>query len=83
MMMLFSQVILFFTALTAGKKCAARGYRSRGLVAFMVLEVGYLLMAFQSWLASVILMGAGAWIVLRCINLPRRATLHTSKGGTV
>lgn len=74
MLMILSQLVLFFTAVTASRKCAARGYRTRGLVAFVVLEVAYLLMGMRVWFLAGIMMAAGCWIVIHCINLPQRNT---------
>lgn len=75
MMMFLTQLVLFFTAVTAGRKCTTRGYRTHGLVAFVVLEIGYLLIWFHAWIAAAILMCVGTWIVLHCINRPPRNAL--------
>jgi hypothetical protein len=84
MMTFLTLLILFLTAFTAGQKCAARGYRTHGVLAFAVLLSAYLLLllihAWVAWVVGGVLMAIGTWIVLRCINLPRRTPLPTSKG---
>ena len=66
MLTLFAHLVLFLTAVTAGRVCAAKGYRNLGIAAFLLLELGYLSMWFGNrWVAGTMLL-IGAGIVLRC-----------------
>lgn len=66
MLTLFVQSVLFFTAVMAGRVCAANGYRNLGIAAFLLLELGYLSMWFGSlWVAGALLI-IGTGIVLKC-----------------
>lgn len=66
MLTLSAQVVLFFTAVMAGRVCAANGYRNLGIAAFLVLEVGYLSMWFGHWWVAGAFMIIGTGIVLKC-----------------
>lgn len=66
MLTLFAQVVLFFTAVTAGRVCAANGYRNLGIAAFLLLELGYLSMWFGNWWVAGALLIIGTGIVLKC-----------------
>ncbi|WP_440093489.1 hypothetical protein ACTACL_06595 [Pseudomonas syringae] len=66
MLTLLAQLVLFITAVMAGRVCAANGYRNAGIAAFLLLELGYLLMWFGSWWAVGALLIMGTVIVLKC-----------------
>lgn len=66
MLTLFAQVVLFITAVMAGRVCAANGYRNLGIAAFLLLELGYLSMWFGNWWVAGALMIIGTGIVLKC-----------------
>ena len=72
---ILTQIVLFFTAATAGRVCASKGFRLLGVCAFVVLETGYLTLFFGNWWIGLILMLTGLAIVLRC---QRRASNTTS-----
>ncbi|MGF6282267.1 hypothetical protein ABH908_000248 [Pseudomonas frederiksbergensis] len=79
MMTFLNLLVLFFTAVMAGRKLAARGYRIRGLTAFTVLLGAYLLLWFHVWLVGGLLLAAATWFVLHSINLPLRDVLPANK----
>ncbi|MPQ69445.1 hypothetical protein [Pseudomonas sp. MWU12-2323] len=62
----FAQLVLFFTAVIAGRVCVANGYRNLGVAAFLLLELGYLSMWFGSWWVAGALLISGTGIVLKC-----------------
>ncbi|KQW19854.1 MULTISPECIES: hypothetical protein [Pseudomonas] len=66
MLTLSAHLVLFLTAVTAGRVCAAKGYRNLGIAAFLLLELGYLSMWFGSFWVAGVLMVMGAGIVLKC-----------------
>ena len=66
MLTLFTQVVLFFTAVMAGKVCASNGNRNLGIAAFLLLESGYLSMWFGSWWVAGATLIVGTGIVLKC-----------------
>ncbi|KPX46936.1 hypothetical protein ALO68_200005 [Pseudomonas syringae pv. helianthi] len=66
MLTLLAQLMLFITAVMAGRVCAANGYRNAGIAAFLLLELGYLSMWFGSWWVAGALLIMGTGIVLKC-----------------
>ncbi|MFL1449175.1 hypothetical protein ACI77O_12340 [Pseudomonas tritici] len=62
----FAQVVLFLTAVTAGRVCAANGYRNLGIAAFLLLELSYLSMWFGNWWVAGTLLIIGTVIVIKC-----------------
>jgi len=66
MLTFLNHVVLFLTAVMAGKVCAANGYRNLGIAAFLTLESGYLALWFRSWWVAGFLMIIGTVIVLMC-----------------
>ncbi|MCF5371950.1 hypothetical protein [Pseudomonas syringae] len=66
MLTLIAQLVLFFTAVMAGRVCAANGYRNLGIAAFLLLELSYLSMWFGSWWVAGPLLIIGTGIVLKC-----------------
>lgn len=68
MFTLIFQLVLFLTAVTAGRVCAAQGHRKLGIGAFIVLECGYLQMWFGTWWIGLLFVAVGTWLVIWCQN---------------
>lgn len=66
MYMILIQAILFLTAVLAGKVCAFKATVRLGMLAFAVLELGYLTLFFGPWWVGLIAIQLGCWIVFRC-----------------
>lgn len=68
MLLCIAQLVLFFTAVTAGRVCVSHGHQFLGFVAAIVLECGYLLMGVGTWWMGVLLAAVGTLVVLWCLN---------------
>jgi hypothetical protein len=68
MTIVFAQMLLFITAVTAARVCVSHGHQFLGFVAAIVLECGYLLMGVGTWWVGLLLTAIGTLIVLWCLN---------------
>jgi|GEM_PF-5740864 len=76
MYMILIQATLLLTALVAGKVCASKSTVRLGILAFAVLELGYLVLFFGPWWVGLLAILLGCWIVFRC---ERKAQVDGSK----
>ncbi|MFJ7794513.1 hypothetical protein [Pseudomonas sp. NPDC096950] len=68
MLIFIAELVLFVTAVTASRVCAAHGHQFLGFIAAIVLECGYLLMGVGTWWMGVLFVAVGTLIVLWCLN---------------